>query len=154
MDADTSRSAPDGGKWAWLAVLGCFMGNVIGDGVMYSFGVFVPKLKEHFMCGSGVISTVMAIQMGACFGSGKRKWIFSLMEYEIEVDFRTYCKLPYQQAWMVQNHNLWLSYWGCRIDAECHCSKHILPLLECWHPDRTWARHHLPAKAGLHHSVF
>ena len=73
MEADTSTSAPDGGKWAWLAVFGCFMGNVIGDGVMYSFGVFVPKLKEHFNCGSGVISTVLAIQMGACFGSGKRK---------------------------------------------------------------------------------
>ena len=70
MEADTSASAPDGGKWAWLAVFGCFMGNVIGDGVMYSFGVFVPKLKEHFKCGSGVISTVLAIQMGACFGSG------------------------------------------------------------------------------------
>ena len=27
--------APDGGFWAYMAVFGCFMGNVIGDGVMY-----------------------------------------------------------------------------------------------------------------------
>ena len=30
-------AAPDGGFWAYMAVFGCFMGNVIGDGVMYRF---------------------------------------------------------------------------------------------------------------------
>jgi len=46
------------------------MGNVIGDGVMYSFGIFMPKFKEHFECGSAQISTVNAIQMGVTFASG------------------------------------------------------------------------------------
>ena len=27
--------APDGGFWGWMAVIACFMGNLIGDGVMY-----------------------------------------------------------------------------------------------------------------------
>ena len=37
-----SVPAPDGGFWAWLAVFGCFMGNVIGDGVMYRYsGIFI-----------------------------------------------------------------------------------------------------------------
>lgn len=62
--------APDGGFWGWVAVFGCFMGNVIGDGVMYSFGIFMPKFKEHFHCGSGEIATVNAIQMGVTFASG------------------------------------------------------------------------------------
>jgi len=62
--------APDGGFWGWVAVFACFMGNVIGDGVMYSFGIFMPKFKEHFKCGSGEIATVNAIQMGVTFASG------------------------------------------------------------------------------------
>ena len=97
--------APDGGFWGWMAVFACFMGNLIGDGVMYrsgegeivqivammdsrcdltsywtllthssmrhfSFGVFLPKFKEHFQCGSGEISTIGSIQMGVCFGAG------------------------------------------------------------------------------------
>ena len=37
-------SAPDGGFWAYTAVLGCFMGNVIGDGVMYRSRI-VTKLQ-------------------------------------------------------------------------------------------------------------
>ena len=32
-----SKKSPDGGFWAWMAVFGCFMGNVIGDGVMYRY---------------------------------------------------------------------------------------------------------------------
>jgi len=62
--------APDGGFWGWMAVVACFMGNLIGDGVMYSFGVFVPKFKEYFSTGSGEVSTVVSIQMGVCFGAG------------------------------------------------------------------------------------
>lgn len=63
-------TAPDGGFWGWMAVFACFMGNLIGDGVMYSFGVFVPIFKEYFKCGSGEVSTILSIQMGVTFGSG------------------------------------------------------------------------------------
>jgi len=62
--------APDGGFWGYMAVFGCFMGNVIGDGVMYSFGIFMPNFKCHFGVGSAEISTVNAIQMGVTFASG------------------------------------------------------------------------------------
>lgn len=62
--------APDGGFWGWMAVIACFMGNVIGDGVMYSFGIFLPKFKEYFQCGSGEVSTINSIQMGVTFASG------------------------------------------------------------------------------------
>lgn len=63
--------APDGGLWGWLAVFGCFIGNVIGDGVMYSFGIFLPVFKENFNCGAAEISTVNSIQMGVTFAAGK-----------------------------------------------------------------------------------
>ena len=80
-------TAPDGGFWGWMAVIACFMGNLIGDGVMYrwgeciqfytpfnffffSFGIFLPKLKEYFQCGSGEVSTINSIQMGVTFASG------------------------------------------------------------------------------------
>ena len=33
--------APDGGFWAYMAVFGCFMGNVIGDGVMYRLEIII-----------------------------------------------------------------------------------------------------------------
>lgn len=62
--------APDGGFWGWMAVFACFMGNVIGDGVMYSFGVFIPYIKEHFDAGSGEVSTIYSIQVGVTFASG------------------------------------------------------------------------------------
>jgi len=65
-----ASSAPDGGFWGWLAVFGCFMGNLIGDGVMYSFGIFIPYLKEYFDAGSGVTSTIYSLQVGVTFGSG------------------------------------------------------------------------------------
>lgn len=62
--------APDGGFWAYTAVFACFMGNVIGDGIMYSFGIFMPKLKDYFKAGSGEVSTINSIQMGVTFASG------------------------------------------------------------------------------------
>jgi len=66
----TGPAAPDGGFWGWMAVIACFMGNLIGDGVMYSFGIFLPKFKEYFQCGSGEVSTINSIQMGVTFASG------------------------------------------------------------------------------------
>jgi hypothetical protein len=35
--------APDGGFWGWMAVVACFMGNVIGDGVMYRYNVLYTE---------------------------------------------------------------------------------------------------------------
>ena len=66
--------APDGGLWGWLAVFGCFMGNLIGDGVMYSFGIFLPVLKDNFNCGAAEISTVNSIQMGVTFAAGLKHY--------------------------------------------------------------------------------
>ena len=34
-----ARPAPDGGFWGWMAVVACFMGNLIGDGVMYRWNI-------------------------------------------------------------------------------------------------------------------
>ena len=45
--------------------------DFFGFTFMFSFGVFLPKFKEHFQVGSAEISTVNAIQMGACFAAGR-----------------------------------------------------------------------------------
>ena len=59
--------APDGGFWGWMAVIACFMGNVIGDGVMYRWGCthlvkpffnFVCSVLEFFYQSSRNISNV------------------------------------------------------------------------------------------------
>ena len=109
---EMKTEAPDGGLWGWLAVFGCFMGNLIGDGIMYrwarnslsqcddlrwtcykdenvlffSFGVFLPYFKEHFKAGSGEISTVNSIQMGVTFASGNLEPMMMVM-VRIKVDF-------------------------------------------------------------------
>ena len=75
----SSVAAPDGGFWGWMAVFACFMGNLIGDGVMYSFGVFLPKFKEYFNCGSGETSTINALQMGVTFASGCPPYVLSML---------------------------------------------------------------------------
>ena len=38
--------------------------------ILFSFGVFLPVLKEYFKAGSGEVSTIISIQMGVTFGSG------------------------------------------------------------------------------------
>ena len=38
-----------------------------------SFGIFMPKFKEHFGVGSAEISTVNSIQMGVTFASGEAR---------------------------------------------------------------------------------
>ena len=43
------ESGPDGGLWGWLAVLGCFMGNVIGDGLMYRWGEVISTKDFVFL---------------------------------------------------------------------------------------------------------
>ena len=37
----------------------------------FSFGVFIPYIKEHFEAGSGEVSTIYSIQVGVTFASGK-----------------------------------------------------------------------------------
>jgi hypothetical protein len=39
--------------------------------VCFSFGVFIPYIKEHFDAGSGEVSTIYSIQVGVTFGAGK-----------------------------------------------------------------------------------
>ena len=52
------------------AVGGAYLKTVSRLFSLFSFGIFMPKFKEHFRCGSGEIATVNAIQMGVTFASG------------------------------------------------------------------------------------
>lgn len=48
---------PDGG-WGWVVVLASFIVNVITDGVVNSFGVFLVVFVDVFNTGRGMISWV------------------------------------------------------------------------------------------------
>jgi hypothetical protein len=37
---------------------------------IFSFGVFIPYIKEHFNAGSGEVSTIYSIQVGVTFAAG------------------------------------------------------------------------------------
>lgn len=60
---------PDGG-WGWIIVMSSFMCNVIVDGVVYSFGVFLPKLVDHFQEGKGGVAWIGSLLVGVQFVVG------------------------------------------------------------------------------------
>lgn len=53
---------PDGGLWAWIVVVASFMISFIQDGILFSFGVFLPEMSAYFESGKAeatVINSVM-----------------------------------------------------------------------------------------------
>ena len=45
VELDDIPGPPDGG-WGWVICLACFMGNFVGDGIAYTFGVLIKPLAE------------------------------------------------------------------------------------------------------------
>ena len=45
VELDEIPGPPDGG-WGWVICLACFMGNFVGDGIAYTFGVLIKPLAE------------------------------------------------------------------------------------------------------------
>lgn len=60
---------PDGG-WGWIVVLSSFMIHVLADGIVYSFGVFLPVFVQHFHSGRGETSWVGSLQPAVTFTVG------------------------------------------------------------------------------------
>ena len=46
-DKYSSPQPPDGGCWAWLVLLGCFLVNGIIFGIINTFGILFVKLIEE-----------------------------------------------------------------------------------------------------------
>lgn len=55
--------APDGG-YGWVVVLASFFCNIIVDGVIFSFGVFLPEISRDLQVSKGATSWVGSLQTG------------------------------------------------------------------------------------------
>ncbi|GFW20186.1 monocarboxylate transporter 5 [Trichonephila clavipes] len=54
---------PDGG-WGWMVVLGSFMCNVIVDGIIFSYGLFLPELSKDLNASKGKLAWVGSLLAG------------------------------------------------------------------------------------------
>lgn len=54
---------PDGG-WGWVVVMGSFACNMIVDGIIFSFGMFLPKISESLNVKTAQIALVGSLLSG------------------------------------------------------------------------------------------
>lgn len=54
---------PDGG-WGWIVVFGSFACNMIVDGIIFSFGMFLPKISESLNVKTAQIALVGSLLSG------------------------------------------------------------------------------------------
>lgn len=54
---------PDGG-WGWVIVAASFMCNLVVDGIIFSFGVFLVEIAESLQVSKAQVSLVGALQSG------------------------------------------------------------------------------------------
>lgn len=63
-------SPPEGG-WGWVIVFASFMCNVIVDGIIYSFGIFMIAFMTEFKESSTKVSMVGSLLIGIYLITGK-----------------------------------------------------------------------------------
>lgn len=61
---------PDGGWKAWLVVAASFMISAIQDGILYSFGVFLPSLTTFFETGRATTTIILSVMTFMTLGFG------------------------------------------------------------------------------------
>jgi len=67
-------SVPDGG-WGWMVVFGSFVIYVIAGGIMFSFGIFVEDLVDHFESSKSAVGGVGSLMIGSGFLVGTSTYI-------------------------------------------------------------------------------
>ena len=66
--------APDGG-YCWVVVFASFVCSAITEGVIITFGVFLPTLRDYFSVGTETIVLAASLQIAVFMGSGTRNCI-------------------------------------------------------------------------------
>ncbi|XP_011504318.1 PREDICTED: monocarboxylate transporter 12 isoform X2 [Ceratosolen solmsi marchali] len=61
---------PDGG-WGWIIVAASFMCNLVVDGIMFSFGVFLEEMARGFGVSAARVALVGSLQTGFYLMAGK-----------------------------------------------------------------------------------
>ena len=54
---------PDGG-WGWMVVAASFMCNLVVDGIIFSFGVFLERISSEFAVSKARVALVGSLQSG------------------------------------------------------------------------------------------
>lgn len=70
--------APDGG-YGWVVVLASFFCNVIVDGVIFSFGVFLADVSNDLQVSKGATAWVGSLQTGFYLIAGELFTQFSVL---------------------------------------------------------------------------
>lgn len=87
---------PDGG-WGWVIVAASFMCNVVVDGIIFSFGAFLPKIGEHFTVSKASVAMVGSLQTGFYLITGGYALLrLSLFRY-FAISHVGYKKIPFFQ---------------------------------------------------------
>ena len=69
---------PDGG-WGWVIVAASFLCNLVVDGIMFSFGVFLQKIMEQFDVNQDKASLAGSLQTGFYLMAGMANAKFSII---------------------------------------------------------------------------
>ena len=56
----------DGG-YGWVVCVVAFLISMVCDGIVHSYGVFVPAIMEKFMCSSGSAALIGSLQTGVTY---------------------------------------------------------------------------------------
>ena len=70
-DAERLFPVPPDGGYGWVIMMACFTCNAIVEGVVGSFGVFLPHLLTHFTGGRGKTALAGSVLIGGFLISGR-----------------------------------------------------------------------------------
>ena len=58
---------PDGG-WGWIVCGSCFFGNMAVGGIMLTFGIILPTIRNFFDSGTFSVSLIGSTMIGLTYG--------------------------------------------------------------------------------------
>ena len=67
-DTFVKAIVPDGG-WGWIVCISCFVGNMAIGGIVLSYGIILPSIKEYFDKGTFEISLVGSLMTGFTYAT-------------------------------------------------------------------------------------
>lgn len=66
---------PDGG-WGWVIVFGAFVCNVIVDGIVFTFGIYVQNIIDYYKADESKSVLVGSLLVGCYLLAGKSSFSF------------------------------------------------------------------------------
>jgi len=70
MSTNSSTAAKDDGCRGWVVVTGSFAVHVFLNGIVFTYGIIVPSLVEHFDSGRALVGGVASLMIGLSWLAG------------------------------------------------------------------------------------